>query len=51
LLPEAVGIVDAVLMADLVRDQYGADQLEAVHGGYADMLLWCRRLVGQLWGV
>jgi hypothetical protein len=49
LLAEAIGITDAKAMADVVRHQYGEDQLELVHGGYADMLLWCETLVGRLW--
>ena len=49
LLAEAIGTTGAVQLADLVREQYGADQLEAVHGGYADMLLWCQTLTRQLW--
>jgi hypothetical protein len=48
LLAEAIGRTEAVQMADLVREQYGADQLETVHGGYADMLLWCQTLTRQL---
>jgi hypothetical protein len=49
LLAEAIGIKDAVALANLVRDQYGEDQLEAVHGGYDDMLTWCRTLSSHLW--
>jgi hypothetical protein len=30
---DAIGVTTAVGMADLVRDQYGEDQLELVHGG------------------
>jgi hypothetical protein len=47
LLAEAIDLRDPTAMADLVRDQYG-DQLE-LHGGYDDMLLWCRSLVTTLW--
>jgi hypothetical protein len=49
LLAEALGLVQPLAMAELVRSQYGADQLEAVHGGFDDMLLWCRTLCERLW--
>jgi len=49
LLAETIGTKDPVALANLVRDQYGEDQLESVHGGYDDMLTWCRTLTGQLW--
>lgn len=49
LLAETIGIMDAVALANLVRDQYGDDQLETVHGGYDDMLIWCHTLSDQLW--
>ncbi len=49
LLAEVLGLTQPLAMAELVRDHYGADQLEAVHGGFDDMLLWCRRLVERLW--
>jgi hypothetical protein len=49
LLAEALGLTEATAMAELVRDQYGADQLELVHGGFDDMLLWCRTLSERLW--
>jgi len=47
LLAEAIDLRDPTAMADLVRDQYG-DQLDE-HGGYDDMLLWCRSLADMLW--
>jgi hypothetical protein len=49
LLAEAIGMTDPVALADLVREHYGEDQLEHVHGGYADMLTWCRTLTSRLW--
>ena len=49
LLAEALGLTQPMALAELVRDQYGADQLEAVHGGFDDMLLWCRTLCERLW--
>lgn len=49
LLAEAIGLKDPVALANLVRDQYGDDQLEAVPGGYEDVLVWCRTLSSQLW--
>jgi len=49
LLAESVGVTTAEGLADLVREQYGEDQLEAAHGGYNDMLLWCGRLVEMFW--
>lgn len=48
LLAEAIGMTDPLDLADLVRRQYGEEQL-GIHGGYDDMLLWCRSLVGMLW--
>jgi hypothetical protein len=49
LLAEAIGMTDPAALADLVREVYGEEQLE-IHGGYDDMLLWCRSLAGMLWG-
>ncbi|WP_432940177.1 DUF6036 family nucleotidyltransferase [Kribbella sp. CA-253562] len=49
LLADALGVTEPTAMAELVRDQYGEDQLELVHGGYDDMLLWCRTLSARLW--
>lgn len=49
LLAEAIGVPDPHAMADVVRSQYGDDQLELVHGGYADMLIWCETLAQRLW--
>jgi hypothetical protein len=49
LLAEAIGVTDPSDMADLVRNQYGEDQLELVHGGYEDMLIWCETLAQRFW--
>jgi Nucleotidyltransferase of unknown function (DUF6036) len=49
LLAEAIGVTDPSEMADLVRNQYGEDQLELVHGGYEDMLIWCETLAQRFW--
>jgi hypothetical protein len=48
LLAEATGVTGAVELADLVRDEYGEDQLDML-GGYDDMRLWCQTLAQQLW--
>ena len=49
LLAETLDLTDPKGLAELVRDEYGADQLELVHGGYADMLTWCTHLARQFW--
>lgn len=49
LLAETLAISDPKDLADIVRDRYGADQLELVHGGYADMLTWCTALARRFW--
>ncbi|MGI8900251.1 MAG: hypothetical protein ACR2HA_04855 [Nocardioides sp.] len=49
LLAESISVTTAREMADLVQAQYGEDQLEAVHGGYEDMLSWCEQLVTTFW--
>ena len=49
LLAESISVTTAREMADLVQEQYGEDQLQAVHGGYEDMLLWCEQLVAMFW--
>lgn len=48
MLAEEIGLTDTKNLADLVLAQYG-DQLDALHGGYDDMLLWCRTLARTFW--
>ncbi|GAB2733318.1 DUF6036 family nucleotidyltransferase [Nocardioides pakistanensis] len=46
-LVESLRIEDPVVMADMVRDVYGADMLE-MHGGYDDMVVNCQAVISEV---